>query len=372
MTQHRELIAMPKPRPATRSARRDDRLTVLPAVPDMPVQVMVGTAARAFLDTAWQPLFEQTPLATPYQSPLWLAAHADRLAPTAELLLLVAEDTTGRPRAAFAAVRNQTASGWTEVTPLSAPAAEYVRIVGPDAEQPGVAAAIAEALTRFDADVMLPDIPATSALGRYISQWQHALTRCARVDLPVPYTAMSPSTRRDHRRRQRDWHALAEGGHAVAYHRTQSPAELLDAYTVLAHLHQLRWRGRSELGLTCADERLRAVLERCADMAFIATLTLDGHSVAAQLCLHRGRHAYSMLPAMDPAYQDLAPGHALLRCLSDELTTAGYVSLDLGRTTATPGQAAYKSAYAPVWSATLTAARRTLSGCDRDTSRSGR
>ncbi|WP_406003909.1 GNAT family N-acetyltransferase [Streptomyces sp. NBC_00829] len=354
---------MPRPRPDL--VAREDRLTVLPAVPDVSVQVMVGTAARAFLDTAWQLLFERTPLATPYQSPLWLAAHADRLAPTAELLLLVAEDATGRPRAAFAAVRNQTVGGWMEVTPLSTPAAEYVRIVGPDAEQPGVAAAIAEALTRFDADVMLPDVPASSALGRYISQWQHALTRCARVDLPVPYASMSRSTRRDHRRRQRDWHALAESGHCVTYHRTQSPAELLDAYTVLAHLHQLRRHDRTELlGLTSADERLRAVLERCADMAFIATLTLDGRAVAAQLCLHRGRHAYSMLPAMDPAHQDLAPGHALLRRLSDELTTAGYASLDLGRTTCAPGQAAYKNSYAPVWTGTLTAARRTLAGPD--------
>ncbi|MFF3402995.1 GNAT family N-acetyltransferase [Streptomyces sp. NPDC002659] len=346
---------MTRPRPGALIAR-DDEITAAPPNPLVSVRVMDGEAARAFLDTGWPLLFELDQRATPYQSPRWLAAHADCLPPTAELLLLVAEDATA-PRAALAVVRDHTAGGWMQVTPLSAPTAEYVRIVGPDAEQPTVTAALAEALTRMDADVMLPDVPATSALGRHVSQWQHAVTRCARIELPVPYAAMSRSTRRDHRRRQRDWDALATGGQTVTYHRTRTAAELLDAYAMLAHLHQRRWRDRPEPALTSAGERLRAVLERCADIAFIATLALDDDMVAAQLCLHRGRHVYSMLPAMDPAHQDLSPGHALLRRLTDELTTAGYVSLDLGRTTCAPGQAAYKAAYAPVWSETLTARR---------------
>ncbi|MEJ8640116.1 GNAT family N-acetyltransferase [Streptomyces sp. MS2.AVA.5] len=335
-------------------------VSVLPSAAPAQVRVIEGPLARSFLTTQWAGLFQQDPLATPYQAPGWLSAHADQLPLTATLMILMAE-STGGPRAALAVVRDRTAGGWLEVTPLSTPSAEYVRIVGPDAEHPAIAAALAEALTRLDADVMLPDVPATSALGRYISQWQHALTRCARIPLPVPYQAMSRSTRRDHRRRKRDWAALATRGHRITYHRTQSAAELSNAYAALAHLHRRRWRASGpEHRVTSADGRLRTVLERCPDSAFIATLSIDGKPVAAQLCLHRGRHAYSMLPAMDPDHDDLAPGHALLRHLTDDLTTAGFASLDLGRTTCAPGQIAYKQQYTPTWSATVTAVRRTL------------
>ena len=335
-----------------------DGLAVLPGLPP-DVSVLQGSAARTFLDTSWPTLFTQDPLATPYQESAWLAAHADRMPFTASLMVLVVEDASG-PRAALAVVRDRTAGGNLEVTPLSTPAAEYVRITGPDAEQPAVAAAIAEALTRLDADVMLPDVPATSALGRYVSQWQHALTRCARIDLPVPYERMSRTTRRDHRRRQRDWDALAPAGHTITYHRTESAAELRDAYSVLARLHRLRWRTAGDAGRLSADDRLRSILEDCTGSAFISTLALDGQVIAAQLCFHRGTHVYSLLPAMDPARQDLAPGHALLRYLTQDLTASGFLSLDLGRTTCAPGQLSYKASYGPIWSATLTAARRTM------------
>ncbi|WP_433573668.1 GNAT family N-acetyltransferase [Streptomyces sp. CA-251247] len=335
-------------------------LSVLPSAAPAQVRVIEGPLAHTFLTTRWAGLFQQDSLATPYQAPGWLSAHADQLPLTATLMILVAENDTG-PRAALAVVRDRTAGGWLEVTPLSTPMAEYVRIVGPDAEDPAVAASLAEALTRLDADVMLPDVPATSALGRYISSWRHGLTRCARITLPVPYAAMSRSTRRDHRRRRRDWAALATRGHTIDYHRTQSAAELSDAYAALAHLHRRRWRASGpEHRVTAADGRLRTVLERCPESAFIATLSLDGKPVAAQLCLYRDRHAYSMLPAMDLDHEDLAPGHALLRHLTDDLTAAGFVSLDLGRTTCAPGQVAYKQQYAPIWSATVTAVRRTL------------
>jgi CelD/BcsL family acetyltransferase involved in cellulose biosynthesis len=96
------------------------------------------------------------------------------------------------------------------------------------------------------------------------------------------------------------------------------------------------------------------VLNRCGPgTAFIATLALDGEVVAAQLCLTRNRRAYSVVPAMHPNYKDLAPGHALLRHLAQDLTCAGYEHLDLGRTV--PGQHAYKNQYRPRWSETLCA-----------------
>ncbi|MET7621302.1 GNAT family N-acetyltransferase [Streptomyces sp. NPDC005408] len=337
---------------------RPGKLSTLPA--PVTVDILENRAARDFLTSQWPGLYEQDRLATPYQSPAWLTVHADQLPATAVLLVLVAAAPSG-PRAALAVVRDRSIGGRTEVQPLSAPTAEYIRLVGPDAEEPHVAAAIAHTLATLGADVMMPDVPSNSALGRHVAaQWQHTITRCARIDLPVPYAAMSRATRREHKRRKRAWDQLTTSSRTVAYHRTSSAAELLAAYPALCHLHRLRWSSpRPDHRLTPADEQFRAVLQHCSSMAFIATLAVDESVVAAQLCLHRGRYVYSLLPAMDPAQQELAPGHALLRTLTDDLTAAGFNTLDLGRTTCSPGQLAYKAQYAPVWTTTLTAARRT-------------
>ncbi|MFI1400780.1 GNAT family N-acetyltransferase [Streptomyces sp. NPDC020681] len=323
------------------------------------VRVLDGQAARDFLTSNWPALYEQTPWATPYQSPQWLRAHADHLPHTAKLQILVAHSHAAS-RAALAVVRDRSIAGRMETTPLSAPEAEYVRLVGPEAEQPAVAAAIARTLSTLGTDVMLPDVPANSALGRYIAQWPHVVTPCARIQLPVDYTAMSRSTQRDHRRRRRTWQDLSANGHTVVYRRTSTVQELLDAYPVLAHLHRLRWSGpqTDQQRLNPADARFRTILERCASMAFIASLSVDEDVIAAQLCLHLGRNVYSLLPAMDPARLDLAPGHALLRHLTQQLADAGFSTLDLGRTTAAPGQAAYKAQYLSSWTSTLTTALR--------------
>ncbi|WP_420709386.1 GNAT family N-acetyltransferase [Streptomyces sp. NRRL B-3648] len=48
----------------------------------------------------------------------------------------------------------------------------------------------------------------------------------------------------------------------------------------------------------------RQILKECAHVTFIATLTLDGQAVAAQLCLHCRDRAYSLITAMDPAHRE--------------------------------------------------------------------
>ncbi|WP_244415073.1 GNAT family N-acetyltransferase [Streptomyces hygroscopicus] len=169
---------------------------------------------------------------------------------------------------------------------------------------------------------------------------------------------MSSSTRREHRRRRRTWDQL-DSDNQVRYRRTQDTDELLSAYDALVHLHQRRW-GQCALPSDPAsgtdDVRWRDVLRRCgSDTAFIATLGLGGQEiVAAQLCLYRGRQAWSVMPAMEPDHAHLAPGHAMLRYLADDLSAHGFRFLDLGRTA--PGQHSYKAQYAPQWTSTLSAA----------------
>ncbi|MFF4442612.1 GNAT family N-acetyltransferase [Streptomyces sp. NPDC001621] len=172
------------------------------------------------------------------------------------------------------------------------------------------------------------------------------------MPLPVDLAGLSRSTRRDHTRRRRTLDLL---GDRIAYHRTRSQQELADALQTLKTLHHRRNASRpSAAGIADLALPWQQVLTQCAGAASIATLTLDGRPVAVQLCLRRESRVYSVLTAMDPDCRELAAGHALLHLLCADLTAHGCTALDLGRTTADPGQRAYKAAYGAAWTTTHT------------------
>ncbi|MFD5271502.1 GNAT family N-acetyltransferase [Streptomyces sp. NPDC058335] len=330
------------------------------------VRVLEGAAAGAFLASSWAELYRQDPEATPYQSPEWLIGWAHQLPPTARPVIALCEDPARQVLAALPLACDQE-SDRVRTYALSAPMGEYVRAVGPAAEDLRVSASLARYLEELGFDghhVDIAGLPAGGALARHLTpteaapagRWHTSVTDCAEIRLPLAYEAMSRSTRRDHKRRQRAWDELART-RTVTYRRTRDSDELLTAYEVLADLHARRWAGHTTPAgspHTPGASYWPAVLERCGtDTAFIATLSVDAQTVAAQLCLTRHRRAYSVVPAMDPHYKDLAPGHALLRRLAQDLAADGYEYLDLGRTVA--GQHAYKDQYRPRWSKTVSA-----------------
>ncbi|MEU6331470.1 GNAT family N-acetyltransferase [Streptomyces sp. NPDC047049] len=184
-------------------------------------------------------------------------------------------------------------------------------------------------------------------------EWPYSSSPCARVALPLDLQSLSRSTRREHRRREHTWSRMATE-RDVRYRRTCGPGELLDAFQHLRRLHQARWAEQLPLpGIAPSAGSLQwePVLRNCPE-AFVATLAVDGDVLAAQLCLQGEETVYSVVPAMDPAHKHIAVGHALLRALIADLTSAGFRTLDLGRTV--NGQT-YKSQYAPRWSRTLSA-----------------
>ncbi|MFI6038117.1 GNAT family N-acetyltransferase [Streptomyces sp. NPDC051315] len=330
------------------------------------VRVLEGAAAGAFMASSWADLYRRDAQATPYQSPSWLTGWAHQLPPSSRLVVALCEGPARQVLAGVPLVCDRVGAR-PRTLALSAPMGEYVRAVGPAAEDPQVAKAFAGYLEGLASDgqhVDMAGLPADSALARHLTstgpavagRWHTSVTDCAEISLPLAYEEMSRSTRRDHKRRQRAWEELAQR-HKVTYQRTRDSDELLPAYAVLARLHARRWAGHATpAGLPHAPGApyWPAVLERCgAGMAFIATLAVDDEIVAAQLCLTRHRRAYSVAPAIDPLHKDLAPGHALLRHLAQDLTAAGYEYLDLGRTV--PGQHAYKDQYRPRWSKTVSA-----------------
>ncbi|MFI5702546.1 GNAT family N-acetyltransferase [Streptomyces xanthochromogenes] len=342
------------------------------------VRVLAGATALAFLAGPYRDLYLQDAQATVFQDPAWLGAWAEQLPPAAVPLLLVAEDRLGQGAAALALVHDATGPR-ERVYPLSAPMADYVRVTGPHADSAPIAASLVVALRRFAGDhidIAMSDVPAACALGRTLTEaagrqgWLHTTGHCAAIDLPVDYAAMSASTRRSHRRRQRHWDRLAES-RSVVYCRTRTTAELLDTYSVLADLHERRWAGASppphaaHPGLA---DSWRPVLGRCgAGMFSIATLSVDGTVVATQLCVMRRATCYSLVPAMDPEFQALAPGHALLRLLTRDLYDQRFRVLDLGRTV--EGQR-YKHQYLPRWMSTVSVGCVPTSPLDRSIRRS--
>ncbi|MCE7079547.1 GNAT family N-acetyltransferase [Streptomyces sp. ST2-7A] len=338
------------------------------------VRVLEGSAAGAFMASSWAELYRQDPQATPYQSPAWLIGWAQQLPPTSHLVVALCEGPARQALAALPLARDQGDTG-RRTYALSTPMGEYVRAVGPAAENPQVAASLARYLEGRASEgrhIDMAGLPTDSVLAQHLmstdparpGRWHTSATDCAEIPLPLAYEEMSRSTRRDHKRRQRTWDELAQH-RKVTYRRTHDNDELLTAYTVLARLHAHRWAGHTPPAgtpHTPGAPHWPAVLKRCGtSMAFIATLAVDDEIVAAQLCLTRHRRAYSVVPAIHPQYKDLAPGHALLRHLAHDLTTAGYEYLDLGRTV--PGQHAYKDQYRPRWSKTLSAVSAPAPAC---------
>ncbi|MFI0813509.1 GNAT family N-acetyltransferase [Streptomyces echinatus] len=310
-----------------------------------------GNAALHFLARVWPGLAEKDTAATVYQDPDWLLGWARHLPASCEPLI-VAAMADQRPVAALALVREADRTGRTRITPLSWPACEQVRPVGESEEAVSV---LVRRLADLADDVLVADLAADCLLAEQAyRRWGQPRTQTlyATVALPVDLAGLSRSTRRDHTRRRRAVEALSD---RVGYHRTRTASELLAAYEVLERLFRLRNAPRASAAGT-ADLALpwRQVLEHCAPLAFIATLTLDACPVAAQLCLRSENRVHSVITAMDPTQRDLAPGHALLHRLCEDLTGEGYTTLDLGRTTAEDGQRSYKAAYGAVWTTTHT------------------
>lgn len=337
-----------------------DRIVIVEATGGMAARseetvVLAGDRALDFLRRRWPELYAAAPDATPYQAPEWLLGWAEQ-PPTTSTTLVIAAYLGGDLAAALALTRVRRGRRY-EVRPLGSPHAEDVRVLGPGAEDPeicGRLVSVLDAWRRYGDQVVVPDLPGASALGRALIAapgWEHSEAGYARVPLPLDLGAMPKATRKVHRRRARRLEALAGEGHHIGYRRsrtTDGTDGLVAAYRELAYLYERQW------GVPPPEaESWPGLLRRCGpSVAFVATLTLDHRPVAAQLCLVRGRTCYSLRTARTPDRGRLSFGHALLRRLATDLAEDGFTALDLGRTV--PEQRAYKEEYCPAWTAALT------------------
>ncbi|MEV6532778.1 GNAT family N-acetyltransferase [Streptomyces sp. NPDC051639] len=254
---------------------------------------------------------------------------------------------TGRILAALALARHEDGMR-PRIAPLSAPCAPYVRPIGPHADDPAVARAFAFHLLlvaeQDDAEIALAAVGADSPLGHSLSladadiSWTRTAATRTAIQLPVCYDTLPSSVQREHARRRRTWTRLA-ADHTITYTRSRHLKDLMAAATVWATLQRRHGPLQDNVGA----EGWETVLEEVrAAKACIATLSVDRAVIAAQLCLTRGAHCYALPLAVDPAHRHLAPGHALLRLLVDDLAADGIHTLHLdpatGRRHASRGQ----------------------------------
>lgn len=304
----------------------------------MSIREFRGPEAMDLLARQWRELYAEDPAATPFQSPAWLAGWARRLPCTATPFVLAAVSPTGRILAALALSRHEDGRR-PRIVPLSAPYATYVRPIGPHADDPAVARAFAFHLLLVaehdDAEVAMAAVGADSPLGHSLHlvgadiSWTRTAAAATAIPLPVRYDTRPPSVQREHARRRRTWTRLATD-HTITYTRTRHLQELLSTTTVWTDLQ----RRHGPLQDNAGTGDWPTVLEETgAATACIATLSVDDTVITAQMCLTRGPHCYTLPLAVDPAHRHLAPGHALLRHLIDDLAADGFHTLHLDPTT---------------------------------------
>ncbi|MEW2573292.1 GNAT family N-acetyltransferase [Streptomyces sp. NPDC047070] len=298
------------------------------------VHTHLGADALTILARHWPALYAHDRQAPPFQSPGWLGGAVRLLPATATPVVLAAMTAASRIIAALALARHRN-RGRIRVEPLSTRPATHTHLIGPHAERDAVAEAFALHLLLLQetgADVMLPGLRADTAFGRAVQAiCPDSLTTQASppaaLALPFSFEALAPSRQRAHARRCRHWAQLA-ATHTITYRRSHHQRALRAGLKVLTALHQAE-QARPRGPGTAVPWRAVAPALGAAG-AFVADLHIDTIPVAAQLCLTRGHACYSVEQVTHPGYRHVAPGHALLRHLLDDLTQEGFHTLHSG------------------------------------------
>ncbi|MFE7077345.1 GNAT family N-acetyltransferase [Streptomyces sp. NPDC057620] len=308
------------------------------ALPNLPVphtvRTLIGADALEVLTRHWPALYTQDLEATPFQSPAWLTGAARLLPATATPLVLAATTASGRIIAALALVRDHERNHHSvRFRPLSAPHLSHLRLTGPHCDDDAVARGFALHLLFLQetgADISLPGLHGDTAFGRAVQAvCPDSLTTGpspAVLVLPFSFEALASSRQRAHARRCRHWAQLA-ATHTITYRRSHHQRALRAGLKVLTTLHQA---ARSRPGAGTAVPWHRVMPAVGAAGAFAAELHVDDTPVAAQLCLTRGHACYSVEQVTHPGYRHVAPGHALLRHLLDDLAQEGFHTLHAG------------------------------------------
>ena len=309
--------------------------------------VLVGRPAiTGWLEAHGPAVYDADPHATPYASPGWLSGWTAQLPARDEPLLLLAHDPDGLP-AALPLVRTP-GSGALLCLVTALAGHEYVAPVGPGAQHPKVAAALADTLTELAAAggvvLTLPYVPSTSALGRELARrpgWSRIPTETAVVALPWDPSALPRSARRQHARRDRQ-HADPDSPQ-ITYRRTE-PGDV-DQLSAAAGCWTTCTPPAGPPALPSPTGRRSSTTARTPppSRSWKPTAAPSPRSSSSPGARTRGRH----WSAWTPAPPNCPPATPCCGTCCATSASTDTPPLDLGPTV--QGQRAYKDQYGPQW-----------------------
>jgi CelD/BcsL family acetyltransferase involved in cellulose biosynthesis len=299
--------------------------------PRLEVRLIRDGHELAALAPEWDRLWERSPRATPFQSPIWLLAWWRAFRPGE---LMVAAVRSQAKLVGMAPFYRETLGERARLLPIGISISDYMDILIDEALGEAVLGAIARAYASRSLDWdewELPELPPGSAAleMRCPESWAQCdapASPCPVLILPgssLDFEAQLPERKR--RKLRLMTNRLIRHGNTAAVALEEQPADWWLAQ--LWRLHAACWSGRGGTGVL-ADDRLRGfhseVLEGfvCRGLARMFALRIGADTAGIYYGFVHRRRAYGYLTGFNPAYGYYSPGsfvvrHAIEQAIAD-------------------------------------------------------
>lgn len=293
----------------------------------------------------WWELWQQSPSATPFQSPAWLVPWWHAFAPgeLATVAVWRGDDLVG-----LAPFYVEHGISGSKLLPVGISLSDYLDILAVPGSEAEVVDIVAESILSIGwAQWILSDLPQDSlslAMTHPEMDWPTAHAACPVLALAGDETLAGcvPARRRRQLRRARQ--AASRCGRIALLSASGSPQTFLDQ---LIRLHNMRWaeQGGGVLANAAVEQfhRLSLPLLDAHGLVRCWLFAIDGGTVGAYYGFHHRGRAYAYLGGFDPAYAEESPGAILIGHAIAEAIREDAREFDFLR-----GQEAYKYGWGAV------------------------
>ncbi|MER9105456.1 GNAT family N-acetyltransferase [Mesorhizobium sp. M7A.F.Ca.US.010.02.1.1] len=293
----------------------------------------------------WWKLWQQSPSATPFQSPAWLVPWWHAFAP-GELATVAV--WRGGDLVGLAPLYLEHGTAGSKLLPVGISLSDYLDILAVPGIEAEVVAIVAESILSIGwVQWILSDLPQDSvalAMTHPEMDWPTAHAACPVLALAGDETLAGcvPARRRRQLRRARQ--AASRCGRIAMSSASGSPQTFLDQ---LIRLHNMRWaeQGGGVLANAAVEQfhRLSLPVLDAHGLVRCWLFAIDGGTVGAYYGFHHCGRAYAYLGGFDPAYAEESPGAILIGHAIAEAIREDAREFDFLR-----GQEAYKYGWGAV------------------------
>ena len=292
----------------------------------------------AWLRPEWEELWRRDPLATPFQSPVWIFAWWSVFGTSEPVVLAARADGELVGLLPLYLLRE---SGSRKLLPIGVGLSDYI-----DALLDPAAGASADLFLTAISDTAgwdecwLPDlaldgplVTARAALG--LTDRIEAASPCPVLDLPSDAAKLGEAVPRKTLRDLRQARTRAESAGGVSIEAVAEDG-LGSAMEDLFRLHELRWRGRGESGV-CSDTAVRRFHRTAArelmkeKLPRLYRLKIGGAVAAVYYGFVAKGRAYAYLGGFDPSQERVSPGTQVIAHAVEQAIAEGAASFDFLR-----------------------------------------